>query len=161
THRLLLEDRGERGAVVHRLPEPAGGAGDVEDGGVLLEDGEVVDPPARGGRADRAELEPVERGGRPGGSGVRGGRRFRRCGGGGGRVDAPDPVRDFAADRDTLPELAAGTIVAPLTLDLKGAVAALEQTVPRRFGDITLRRPVPGSRRKSFAFEIRRDPFAV
>jgi len=46
---LAVEDRGEGGPHVLGLPEAAGGGGDVEDGGVPLEDGEVVDPPGHGG----------------------------------------------------------------------------------------------------------------
>lgn len=83
------------------------------------------------------------------------------CGRGSGRVDAPEPVRDFAQDPDSLPTLAPGTIVAPLRLDLAGATRALEQQVPRRFGNIDERIPLADSKRKSFAYEVTRDPFTV
>ncbi len=81
--------------------------------------------------------------------------------GGGSRVVAPEPATDFSHDVDSLPSLPPGTIVAPLTLDLQSALTALEEQVPRRFGDITKRIPVPGSKRKSFAFEVHRNPFKV
>src|SRR5262245_29887107 len=41
------------------------------------------------------------------------------------------------------------------------ALHALEQTVPRRFGNITQRLPIPGSKRKSYAFQVEREPFSV
>lgn len=77
-----------------------------------------------------------------------------------GRVDAPAPARDFSKDTIDFPPLTPGTIVAPLTLDRASAVAALEREVPRRFGEITRRIRLPDSRR-SFAFEVRREPFSV
>ena len=83
---------------------------------------------------------------------------------GGGRVDAPEPTRNFSFDADSLPPLPAlppGTIVAPLALDLNSAVAALEQEVPRRFGNIEQRLSIAGSKRRSFAFEVSRSPFKV
>jgi hypothetical protein len=83
------------------------------------------------------------------------------CGENVGGVDAPAPLREFSGDPDSLPSLPPGTIVAPLTLDLAGALAALEQIVPKRFGNITRRLSLPGSQRKSYAFEVTRDPFSV
>ncbi len=83
---------------------------------------------------------------------------------GGGRVDAPEPSRDFSFDADSVPQLPPlppGTIVAPLALDLASALAALEQEVPKRYGNIEERLPIPGSKRKSFAFEVSRGPFKV
>ena len=77
-----------------------------------------------------------------------------------GRVEAPEPPRDFSKDTVDFPPLLPGTIVAPLTLDRASAIAALEKEVPRRFGDIAQRIRLPDSRR-SFAFEVRREPFAV
>ena len=83
------------------------------------------------------------------------------CGERGGSVDAPTPQGEFSHDVDSLPSLPPGTIVAPLSLDLHGALAALERTVPRKFGNITQRLPVPGSKRKSYAYEVARDAFKV
>lgn len=79
----------------------------------------------------------------------------------GGRVDAPEPARDFSRDTIGLPPLPPGTIVAPLTLDRQSAVAALEKEVPRKFGDIDERIVLPDAARKSFAFEVTREPFKV
>jgi hypothetical protein len=78
----------------------------------------------------------------------------------GGRVDAPEPPRDFSRDTVTFPPLPPGTIIAPLTLDRQSAVAALEGEVPRKFGNIDQRIRIPDSR-KSFAFEVTREPFTV
>ena len=58
------------------------------------------------------------------------------------RVEAPEPTRNFSFDADSLPQLPpmpTGTIVAPLALDLDAAIAALEQEVPKRFGNIEQR----------------------
>lgn len=83
------------------------------------------------------------------------------CRGGGGTVEAPAPSRQFTAQADTISPAPSGIIVAPLSLDLGGAIAALEQEVPKRFGDIERRIPLTGSKRRSFAFAVRREPFAV
>jgi hypothetical protein len=83
------------------------------------------------------------------------------CGEHAGSVDAPPPVQEFSQDADSLPSVPPGTIVAPLSLELGGALRALEQEVPRRFGNITQRLAMPGSSRKSYAFEVTRDPFRV
>ncbi len=83
------------------------------------------------------------------------------CGDGGRSVVAPEPVRNFALDSDSLPPIVPGTIFAPISLDLKGALAALEETVPKRFGSLEDRQKIGGKGRKSFAFEVRREPFGV
>ena len=83
------------------------------------------------------------------------------CGEHAGTVDAPAPVGEFSQDADSLPSVPPGTIVAPLSLELGGALRALEQEVPRRFGNITQRLPMGGSRRTSYAFEVNRDRFSV
>ena len=54
----VVEVHGPRGAVVHGLPQPAGGGADVKDGGVRLEHRKIVDTAGHGGRADVPELEP-------------------------------------------------------------------------------------------------------
>jgi hypothetical protein len=79
----------------------------------------------------------------------------------GGRVDAPEPTRDFSRDTAGFPPLPPGTIVAPLTIDRQSAVAALEREVPRKFGDIRQRIVLPEASRKSFAFAVTREPFTV
>jgi hypothetical protein len=79
----------------------------------------------------------------------------------GGRVDAPEPARDFSRDTFSLPPFPPGTIVAPLTLNRESAVRALEEEVPVKFGDIDKRIYLAESARRSFAFEVTRDPFTV
>ena len=79
----------------------------------------------------------------------------------GGRVDAPEPARDFSRDTVGLPPMPPGTIVAPLTLNRESAVAALEKEVPRKFGNINERIVLPDAARKSFAFAVTREPFTV
>lgn len=79
----------------------------------------------------------------------------------GGTIDAPAPVSEFSHDSDSLPSLPPGTIIAPLSLDLRSALAAFERAVPKKFGDITQRIRRPGSDRKSYAYELAREPFAV
>ena len=49
----------------------------------------------------------------------------------------------------------------PLLVDITTAVNLLEQGLPRKFGNINQRQPVPGKKRAAFAFQIRRDPFRV
>lgn len=83
------------------------------------------------------------------------------CTDSGTTVIAPEPVRNFALDSDSLPPITPGTIFAPISLDLRGALAALEGAVPKRFGSLEKRQKIGGKGRKSFAFEVRREPFAV
>lgn len=83
---------------------------------------------------------------------------------GAGRVEAPEPTRDFSFDADSLPApppLPPGTIVAPIALDMESAIKELEKEVPKRFGDIEKRLPLADSKRRSFAFEVTRSPFKV
>jgi hypothetical protein len=74
-------------------------------------------------------------------------------------VDAPPPA--LAADTDTLSALPSSTLDIPLTYDLSPVVQALEKAVPRKFGDINERHPIPGHSRVAVAFEGVRDPFQV
>jgi hypothetical protein len=74
-------------------------------------------------------------------------------------VDAPPPA--LVADTDTLSELPSSTLDIPLTYDLSPVVRALEKAVPRKFGDINERHPIPGHSRVQIAFEGVRDPFQV
>lgn len=76
-------------------------------------------------------------------------------------VEAPMPAVEFAAAGEALPPVTPGTIVAPIALDVHGALAALEEAVPTRFGSINDRKKIGGKGRKSFAFEVRREPFTV
>lgn len=74
-------------------------------------------------------------------------------------VDAPPPT--LVADTDTLSSLPSSTLDIPLTYDLSPVVRALEKAVPRKFGDINERHPIPGHSRVQVAFEGVRDPFQV
>ena len=56
----IVEVHGPRGAVIHRLPQAAGGRADVEHRRVRLEHREVVDAAAHGRRTDVPELEARE-----------------------------------------------------------------------------------------------------
>ncbi len=73
-------------------------------------------------------------------------------------VDAPAPA--MMADVDTLPTLPTSTLDIPLTYDLTPIVRALENAVPRTFGDIDERRQL-ANKRMQIAFEATRDPFSV
>ncbi|HEV8611903.1 MAG TPA: DUF4403 family protein [Gemmatimonadales bacterium] len=83
------------------------------------------------------------------------------CGDHGATVDAPAPETEFGRVVDSLPELPPGTIIAPISLDLAAALAAFERAVPKRLGDLNRRQQIPGSQRKSYAFELAREPFVV
>lgn len=74
-------------------------------------------------------------------------------------VDAPAPA--VTADVDSLPPLAPSIIEAPISYDLTPILAELERAVPRRFGDLSERRPHPKNKRVKFAFEAERAPFAI
>jgi hypothetical protein len=73
-------------------------------------------------------------------------------------VEAPAPA--MMADADTLPTLPTSTLDIPLTYDLTPIVRALENAVPRRFGDIDVRRKTANPRME-IAWEASRDPFSV
>jgi hypothetical protein len=75
-------------------------------------------------------------------------------------VNAPEPAREEAWI-DSFPPSPAGTIVAPLTVDLQSALAAAEAEVPRRFGSMDLRLKADSSARTSYAFVAEREPFTV
>jgi len=74
-------------------------------------------------------------------------------------IEAPPPP--VTADIDTLPPLPTSTLDIPLTYDLSPAVRALENAVPRKFGNIAERHAVSGQPRMHVAFEATRDPFQV
>lgn len=73
-------------------------------------------------------------------------------------VDAPPPA--MMADSDTLPQLPTSTLDIPLTYDLTPVTRALEQAVPRRFGNIDERKQL-SNKRMYVAYEATREPFAV
>jgi hypothetical protein len=74
-------------------------------------------------------------------------------------ISAPPPA--MTADTDTLPSLPTSTLDIPLTYDLAPVVRALENAVPKNFGNIEERHEVKGQPRMHVAFEATRDPFQV
>ena len=74
---------------------------------------------------------------------------------------APPPARHFDTTVEAPPELPATVVDLPLLVDITTAVSLLEQGLPKRFGDIDKRRPVPGKKRAAFAYQIRREPFRI
>src|SRR5581483_6944156 len=69
---FVVEDRRPGGAAVGRLPDAAGGRGDVVVAEVFRVDGEGDDAARGEGRADRAQLQAAERRRREGALGLRG-----------------------------------------------------------------------------------------
>jgi hypothetical protein len=78
-----------------------------------------------------------------------------------GSVDAPAPTPIADAGVDSLPMLPPSIVDAPITYDLTPAIATLENSVPRRFGDINDRRRTGSNRRVHTAFAAEREPFRV
>ena len=60
-----------------------------------------------------------------------------------------------------LPSMPASVVDAPISYALAPALTALEQAVPRRFGDVDKRLPIPGNTRQQVAFAATRTPFVV
>jgi hypothetical protein len=63
--------------------------------------------------------------------------------------------------RLALPPVPPSVVDAPISYALEPALKALEQAVPRRFGDINERHVIPSNTRQSVAFEATRSPFKV
>jgi hypothetical protein len=78
-----------------------------------------------------------------------------------GSVDAPPPTPVADTGVDSLPTLPPSIVDAPITYDLSPAIATLEASVPRRFGDIDDRRRLASNRRMHAAFAAEREPFKV
>lgn len=76
---------------------------------------------------------------------------------------APKAVFDSAsvAARLTLPPLTPSVVDAPISYALKPALKALEDAVPKRFGNIEERHTLESNKRQSFAFAAQRSPFKV
>ena len=74
---------------------------------------------------------------------------------------ARPPERFFAVDKELPPALPATIVDVPLLVDLNAAVDLLEGGLPRTIGNIDKRQMIPGNKRASFAFRIRREPFRV
>lgn len=79
----------------------------------------------------------------------------------GGSLDAPAPAPIADGAADSLPTLPLSLVDAPITYDLGPALAALEAAVPRRLGDINVRRRSATNRRVNTAFAAEREPFTV
>lgn len=76
-------------------------------------------------------------------------------------IDAPPPVSTSPFSAPVIPELASSVVDAPISIDLGSTLQALEDAVPRSFGDIERRIKNPNNRRQEFAFEATRSPFTV
>jgi hypothetical protein len=76
------------------------------------------------------------------------------------RVDPPAPtaVADVVTE---LPPPPPSVVDAEIRYDLEPALAALEQAVPRSFGDIAQRNQVGSNKRAHFAFAAKRSPFVI
>lgn len=85
------------------------------------------------------------------------------CGSSALSPDAPAAVRAMrtGATRPTLPPIAPSIVDAPISYALAPALRALEQSVPRKFGDINTRIAIPNNTRQSVAFAATRTPFDV
>jgi hypothetical protein len=81
--------------------------------------------------------------------------------GGDSRVLAPPPAKLFERDVNAPPELPMTVVDVPILLDLSTALTLLETELPRHLGNIDNKQPVPGKKRASYAFEVRREPFRV
>ena len=75
-------------------------------------------------------------------------------------VDAPAPAQ-IAAGVDSLPVLPPSLVDAPITYDLTPALERLENSVPRKFGDLEARKRSATNRRVNTAFAAERSPFQV
>jgi hypothetical protein len=75
-------------------------------------------------------------------------------------VDAPAPAQ-IAAGVDSLPVLPPSLVDAPITYDLAPALERLENSVPRKFGDLEARKRSATNRRVNTAFAAERAPFQV
>src|SRR5687768_8812706 len=77
----------------------------------------------------------------------------------GSELDAPPP--GTTADVDSLPTMPPSLLEVPLSYDLTPVVAELEKAIPRKFGNLDDKKPIPGNDRMHFAYAAERDPFTV
>ena len=82
--------------------------------------------------------------------------------------DALAPAAPVAASassgpvaRKVLPPISPSVVDAPISYALEPMLTALEQAVPRRFGNMATQITMPSNKRQSFAFAATRTPFAV
>lgn len=61
----------------------------------------------------------------------------------------------------SLPPLPPSVVDAPIAYEIAPVLAALEDAVPRRFGDMKKRIQNPTNKRQQFAFEAKRSPFRI
>jgi 16S rRNA (guanine966-N2)-methyltransferase len=73
------------------------------------------------------------------------------------RVNAPEP--ELRADPEDVDRLPVSLLRAPVIYDLRSAVDAMEEAVPRAFGALDERHPHPDNDRVHVAFEVERSPF--
>lgn len=79
----------------------------------------------------------------------------------GDRIDAPLPVARAAGVSDSSLPQPPSILEVPVEYDLGPALAWLEETIPRRLGDITERIQPAGNSRLSFAYAAERSPFRL
>ena len=77
-------------------------------------------------------------------------------------LEVPAPVaRTTFVAPVALPAMSPSVVDAPISYALEPALNALEQAVPRRFGNINRRIPIQSNSRQQVAFEATRTPFRV
>jgi hypothetical protein len=77
------------------------------------------------------------------------------------RVLAPPPAKLFEKDVNAPPELPLTVVDVPILLDLTTVLTLLETGLPRHLGNIDKKQQVPGKKRASYAYEVRREPFRI
>ena len=73
----------------------------------------------------------------------------------------PPPPTVAAEAPDTLAPVPPSIVDAPVTYDIATAIDSLEAAIPRTYGDIDARLPIPGNDRASIAFAVSRSPFRI
>lgn len=81
--------------------------------------------------------------------------------GGGASIDAPAPAGLGELAGDSALTLLPSVVDVPVEYDLGPAMAWLEETIPRRIGDLDERITVPGNSRIRFAFSAERERFRL
>ncbi len=80
-----------------------------------------------------------------------------------GKIEAPAPPRDLTEMAvDTITAIR-GLIVAPLSVHVPSAMAALNRVIPSKLGDLAKAHPVAlgHDRKASISFEVQREPFEL
>lgn len=76
------------------------------------------------------------------------------------KANAPAVIKNPAA-MPKLPELPPSVVDAPIAYDIEPVRAAIEDAVPRKFGDINKRIQSTSNKRQAFAFQATRAPFKL